>query len=190
MMEFALVLVTVATIGVAVFWFRCMLIAEKDAEKDPVPKIDFSNVADPNAVLKMLEIEWQDHFQTRQQTWEALKVAALLTVALVGVQWSAGTAIVGVLAAALVIGISLLGMQITLRHRNSTEVNKFTIIGAIEKKLGMAAEDLPAPDCISLHDLFTLKQSNTSLFLLRMQGLIHLAGWLMLLLWAWKGFTD
>ena len=37
--------------------------------------------------LKLLEIEWQDHFQTREQTWKALHITALLAVALVGLDW-------------------------------------------------------------------------------------------------------
>ncbi|HPL26275.1 MAG TPA: hypothetical protein PLV44_11680 [Myxococcota bacterium] len=144
--------------------------------------VNLSKMSD-EAVLKMLELEWQDHFQTRKQTWQALQTAVILTVALVGLQWSskeAIQAIVGVFAAPLVIGVSAFGMQITLRHRNSTEVNKFTMILAAEERLKFESSHLKIPQPISLRDVLRFRKSNTSLFLLRMQGIIHLTGWLML----------
>jgi hypothetical protein len=131
-------------------------------------------------VLKILELEWQDHIQTRQQTWQALQIAAILTAALVGIQWSSNHAVVGLIAAVLVIGVSIFGIQITMRHRNSTEVRKFTIIIAAEKRLGLRSEGLTVPRPVSFCDILAFWRSNTSLFLLRMQGIIHLIGWLML----------
>lgn len=141
--------------------------------------IDLSKVSN-DAVLKLLELEWQDHIQTRLQTWQALQIAAILTAALVGIQWSSGQAIVGLLASLLVIGVSLFGMQITFRHRNSTEVNKFTIIIAAEKRLNIESTGLKVPAPVGMRDVLAFDRSNTSLFLLRMQGIIHLVGWLML----------
>ena len=39
------------------------------------------------SLRKMLDIQWQDHFQTRAQTWKALEITAVLAVAMVGVDW-------------------------------------------------------------------------------------------------------
>jgi hypothetical protein len=142
-------------------------------------KYDLSKMSD-EAVMKILELEWQDHFQTRQQTWLALQTTSILTVSLVGFQWSSGNTFVGFFGALLLIGISVIGMHITIRHRNSTEINKFTLIIAAEKRLGFDPEGLKIPDAIKLKDILLFKKMNTSLFLLRMQAIIHLIGWLML----------
>lgn len=133
-----------------------------------------------DGLLKLFETEWQDHFQTRRQTWQALQTAVLLTVAIVGVQWKATDPLVGVLSSILLIGVSLLGMQITFRHRNSVEVTKFTVITAIEKELKFHATGLGIPKHITILDIFKIWKSNTSLFLLRMQAIILLLGCIML----------
>jgi len=39
------------------------------------------------ALLKMLEMQWQDHFQTRVQTWKSLEIATPMIVALVALDW-------------------------------------------------------------------------------------------------------
>ena len=143
-------------------------------------EVDLSAMKD-DALLKFFETEWQDHFQTRKQTWQALQIAALLTVAIVGVQWTSENSIVGIFSSLLLIGISLFGMQITFRHRNSVEVTKFTIIIEIEKRLNFKAPGLSVPPRISACDIFRFNKSNTSLFLLRMQLVIGSLGVIMLL---------
>jgi len=142
-------------------------------------QIDVSGMEN-DALLKIFETEWQDHFQTRSQTWKALEIAALLTVAIVGIQWKATHPFVGVLSSILLIGVSLFGMQITFRHRNSVEITKFTVIDKIEKRLGLKASGLGIPRRIELIDIFKFWKSNTSLFLLRMQSIILFLGIIML----------
>jgi hypothetical protein len=48
------------------------------------------NKPNHDALLKMYEIQWQDHIQTRNQTWKGLEICALLAVALVGLDWQVG----------------------------------------------------------------------------------------------------
>ena len=146
-----------------------------------IKKIDVSKMEKPD-MLKLLETEWQDHFQTRIQTWKALEIAALLTVAIVGIQWKVTHPVVGLISSILLIGVSLFGMQITFRHRNSVEFTKFTIIKEIEKQLKFEAPGLGVPKKISILDIIRFWKSNTSLFLLRMQGIILLLGIVMLVL--------
>ena len=149
-------------------------------------KVDVSAM-DKDALLKLLEIEWQDHFQVRGQTWKALEIAALLTVAIVGVQWQAPLALVKIVSSALLIGVSLFGMQITFRHRNSVEEIKFTVISEIEKHLNFKASGLGIPRRITLLDIIKFWKSNTSLFLLRMQGIILILGIIMLAYSIYQG---
>lgn len=144
-------------------------------------QVDVSKM-DKDALLKLFETEWQDHFQTRSQTWQALQVAALITVAIVGIQWKVELPIVGLISSALLIGVSLFGMQITFRHRNSVERKKFVVITAIEKRLKFKATGLGIPDPIKILDIFKIWKSNTSLFLLRMQAIILVLGITMLVL--------
>jgi hypothetical protein len=143
-------------------------------------QVDVSGM-DHDALLKLFETEWQDHFQTRSQTWHALQIAALLTVAIVGIQWKVAYPLVGLISSALLIGVSLFGMQITFRHRNSVERKKFAVIEAIEKRLRFKATGLGIPYRIKIRDIFKIWKSNTSLFLLRMQMIILILGFIMLL---------
>lgn len=143
--------------------------------KRPPVKVDLSEMKQ-DALLKLLETEWQDHFQTRGQTWKALEIAALLSVAIVGIQWQAPLILVKIVSSILLIGVSLFGMQITFKHRNSVEVAKFTMISEIEKRLNFKASGLGVPRRIALIDIFKFWKSNTSLFLLRMQGIILILG--------------
>ncbi len=143
--------------------------------------IDVSKM-DKDTMLKMFETEWLDHFQTRKQTWLALQTASILTVALVGIQWKTTDPWVGVVASVLLMIVSLLGLQITYRHRNTVERTKFTTIIELEKHLGFSATGIDIPAHITFLDMFRLKKANTSLFLARMQFMIHLIGWFMLAL--------
>jgi len=138
----------------------------------------------PETVRKLLETEWQDHFQTRWQTWKALEVTAVLAVALVGLDWRlsdpassgkppATNSMVTVLAGLMLFGIALFGFLITLRHRNKVEVPKFEAIAAFEKELGVDME-LPLPKPIRWWNIFLIWQTNTPLFLLRMHAIIML----------------
>ncbi len=148
--------------------------------KQPDIQVDVSGM-DKDSLLKMFETEWQDHFQTRRQTWQALQIAAVLTAAIVGIQWKVSEPLVGILSSVLLIGVSLFGMQITFRHRNSTEITKFTVISEIEKRLGFKSPQLGIPEKIKIRDIFRFRKSNTTLFLLRMQMIIFLLGVIMLL---------
>jgi hypothetical protein len=138
-----------------------------------------SKEATKAALLKQLDIQWQDHFQTRSQTWKALEVSALVAVALVGLEWHiggsggdvAGKVVTGIVAGLLVL-VAFFGMQITLRHRNIVEITKFRKITATEKQLGIGDPSLALPQPMRWWHVFLLNKSSTSLFILRMQFVI------------------
>ena len=130
-------------------------------------------------LLKCLEIEWQDHFNTRAQTWKTLEIEAMLAVALVGIDWQLDSIFATSAVAVLLILAALSGSAITYRHRNNVEVMKFSHIINIEEKLGLCEPDLfgdvrkPAP-IEWWHVLYP--KSNTPLFILRMNIIFMVFG--------------
>jgi hypothetical protein len=124
-------------------------------------------------LLKALDIQWQDHVQTRGQTWKALEISAILAVALVGLDWRLDKPIATIVAASLLILTAQFGIQITLRHRK-VEETKFRIIASVEEQLGIADPNLKPPKPISWWSIFLFWQSNTSLFILRIHFVIQL----------------
>lgn len=129
--------------------------------------------ASDESLRKMLEIQWQDHFQTRSQTWKALEITAILAVALVGLDWKIDNQLVTVVASFLLLLVAQFGISVTFRHRN-VEVNKFKIISSIEKQLGVADESLTPPQPLRWRTIFNFRKSNTSLFILRTLLVIQL----------------
>lgn len=136
-------------------------------------------------LLKALELQWEDHFHTRTQTWESLKMGAILAVALVGLDWKVDKPIATVVAAGLLILITIFGMQITVRHRNNVEVVKFRRIRELEEQLGIAAGSHKTPDEIRWWYVFLVNRANTSLFILRMHFVILLFALAFMLLRLW-----
>ena len=124
------------------------------------------NKPSEETLRKMLEIQWQDHFQTRMQTWKALEITAILAVAVVGIDWKVAKAPVTAFASFLLFLVAQFGISITIRHRH-VEETKFRIISECEKQLGIADENLSLPKSISWWSIFDLRKSNTSLFIMR-----------------------
>jgi len=122
---------------------------------------------------KMIEMEWQDHFQTRTQTWKALEVTALLAVALVGLDWRAGDPVTTIAAAILILIVAQFGMQITRRHRK-VERRVFRLIISYQEQLGIMDPEFKAPELLSWWDIFRFRKSNTSLFVMRMHFVVQL----------------
>ena len=130
-------------------------------------------IASEATLVKLLDIQWQDHFQTRSQTWKALEITAVLAIALVGLDWQADNRIVTIGAATLLLIVAQFGILITLRHR-TVEIKKFKIITSLEKQLGVANENLVLPKTINWFSIFLVWKSNTPLFILRMHFIIQL----------------
>jgi hypothetical protein len=81
---------------------------------------------------KLLEIQWQDHFQTRSQTWKALEMTSILAVALVGFDWRVDNQVAKVCGAIPLLLVAQFGVLITLKHR-AVEITKFKKISELEK---------------------------------------------------------
>lgn len=125
-------------------------------------------------LMKLMEFQWQDHFQTRTQTWKSLEIAAILSVALIGMDWKIDKPLATAVASGLLFFVALFGMLITIRHRNRVERTKFRILGELGAQLGINDPDLALPDKIKWWQIFIIWKSNTSLFILRMHFMILL----------------
>ncbi len=129
-------------------------------------------------LLKFLEIEWQDHFQTRTQTWKTLELEALLVVGLIGINWQLRNQAATMVIAALLVIATFFGARITLHHRD-VEVKKISTIIDIERRLGAAEMGLFAevarPTPLKWHSIFSGKAS-TPLFILMMHYVILIFG--------------
>jgi len=117
-----------------------------------------------------MELAWQDHHHARNQTWEALRIEALLAVALIGLD---ATRLVNSsipsIGSILLFLLSISGIMITLHHRE-LERRKFRHIMHCEEALGLRkyidGVTLPAP--VYIWDIFLFWRSNTILFIMRM----------------------
>ena len=125
-----------------------------------------------DTLRKMLEIQWQDHFQTRSQTWKALEITSILAVALVGFDWQVNNRIATIGGAILLFLVAQFGVLIPLKHR-IVEATKFRKISELERELGIADEILKLPQPISWWSIFQFRKSNTPLFILRMHFAIQ-----------------
>lgn len=130
------------------------------------------NVPD-ETLRKLLEIQWQDHFQTRSQTWKALEITSVLAVALVGFDWRVDNRIATICGGVLLFLVAQFGVLITLKHR-LVEITKFRKISELERELGVADENLKLPQPINWWSIFQFSRSNTPLFILRMHFVIQI----------------
>lgn len=132
-----------------------------------------SNKLSNETLTKLLDIQWQDHFQTRAQTWKTLEITSILAIAVVGIDWQVGNRFATIVACILLIVAAQFGILITLRHRK-VEINKFTKISEIEKTLGVLDKEFELPKPLKWWSIFQLSKSNTPLFILRMHFIIQL----------------
>jgi hypothetical protein len=118
---------------------------------------------------------WRDHQHTRDQTWLALKIELAVAAGVVGANWTANSALLGIASGVLMLITALCGVQITLRHRR-VEVTKFNHIMNCEEALGLRdlITDVKRPELISFWDAFKPRKGNTARFILRMHVAILL----------------
>jgi hypothetical protein len=135
-------------------------------------------------LLKCLELEWQDHFQTRAQTWKTLEIEGALAVALVGVNWVIKdphvNLVVTLVGSILLISAAWLGAQITYNH-SKVQVLKFKHIIDIETRLGLTGpdavfHDVALPKAIRWYDPLLFWRGSTPLFILRMHLILIIIG--------------
>jgi hypothetical protein len=133
------------------------------------------------AKLKNLELQWQDHFHVRNQTWKALWISCFFFVVLLGVDWMLNIPSITYVSSIFIALTAISGIQITVRHRNMSELVKFKTISQIEKELGIIT-DHKAPVPLKWWHLFFLSRFNSSLYILRIHFFIFVLSILNLIL--------
>ncbi len=126
------------------------------------------------ALLKMLEIEWQDHFHMRDQAWKTIQVQSAVAIALVGADIAFRSAGVSIVLSIILVVVSISGLLITWHHRNA-QVIKFRHIIRIEEKLHLLSDDLldvVEPSAYKIRDILNPAVVSTPVFLLRIQVML------------------
>ncbi|UCG52354.1 MAG: hypothetical protein JSW58_02030 [Candidatus Latescibacterota bacterium] len=137
------------------------------------------NKTDPDrdTLRHALDIEWQDHFQTRRQTWRTLEIVAILLLGFVAADLRLNSTWVTIVLGFLVILASLAGVSISLHHREA-QVRKFTHIDRLEDALGLhrtgLLDDVHPPRSFTWADVLNPRRMNTPLFVLRMHLFIFI----------------
>jgi hypothetical protein len=123
-----------------------------------------------SSLEKGMELAWEDHHHARNQTWEALKIEALLAIALIGIDISKVISpAIPYIGSVLLFLLSISGIMITLHHRE-LERRKFRHIMHCEEALGLRKyiDGVKPPAPIYIWDIFLFWKSNTILFIMRM----------------------
>ena len=121
-----------------------------------------------NAISNNLQTQWQDHFHMRDQTWKVLQYSILFFLGVVGLEIKQVDTIYLILAYTAVFLTSAFGVAIALHHcRRQKE--KFEIIGALERELGI--DTIIKPVLARAHATWTGK-INTSTYIVVMQTLL------------------
>ena len=96
---------------------------------------DYEN-PDKETLRHQLEIQWKDHFQTRQQTWKPLEIQAAMLLAVIAADVKLNNLSVLVIFVLFLLISTVFGIAVTVHHRG-VQVKKFHFIYMIEKKLGL-----------------------------------------------------
>lgn len=91
-------------------------------------------------VLKeQLNLQWQDHIQTREQTWKTVQIEIAVLAAIIAADFKTENVVL-LLVLSLVMSISsLFGFLVTVHHRK-IQLQKFKYIHLLEEKLGLHNE--------------------------------------------------
>jgi hypothetical protein len=137
--------------------------------------------SDVEILLKCMDSAWQDHFQTRTQTWKTLEIEAALAAGLIGIDWQLRSTIATAIAAILLIIAAFFGTRIT-RHHRYVERGKLSTILKIEtifelKERYKLFDDVELPKINRWSDVINpWAETNTSLFILRMHYILMVFG--------------
>jgi hypothetical protein len=131
-----------------------------------------------------MSLAWADHQHTRWQTWEALKLEAILAVGLVTLRFvpNGSEPSLTILGSALLFLLALSGVMISFHHR-SVEITKFRQITDCETALHLDSVlgTFKPPANLEWWHPFAIWKSNTVLYIVRMHiAIAAFAGGLLL----------
>lgn len=112
--------------------------------------------------LKDMELQWNDHFHMRDQTWKTLQYTIAIFLGVVGLQFKEdidpNVLFIGNLA---LLATSVLGFIVALHHRERQKI-KFELIAFYEEKLGLTPDIGPI---LNRHRSGVINGVNTALFI-------------------------
>jgi len=88
------------------------------------------------AIIKDLEIQWNDHFHMRDQTWKTLANSVLFFLGIVGLEIKGIVNFVMIPAYIILIFIAFIGWAVAAHHR-LRQKQKFAIIKIYEEELNL-----------------------------------------------------
>ena len=128
----------------------------------------------PESLRSMMSYAWQDHFHTRDQTWKAIQIEAILAAGLLGVDFKFGSEyeFVTVAVGILVMAAAYFGARISIHHR-VVMVKNFDHILKCEEMLGLhdsvaKPNSLSSPSKLKFIHAFDPTKNNTATYILRM----------------------
>jgi disulfide bond formation protein DsbB len=126
---------------------------------------------DSATLRNQLNLEWQDFFQTRTQSWKSLEISSLLIVGLVGVGLKVNDIWVTLTIGAIVIYSAISGIFITLHHRD-IQVTQNRHVLNLEKALHLHSIKLitrrSSPQRYKIIDIINPFKMSTPLFIIKM----------------------
>lgn len=152
---------------------------ETNQNKRDTENTTSSHYKDPdNETLRhQLEIQWKDHFQTRQQTWKPLEIQAATLLAIIVADVKLNNLSVLVVFGFLLLISICFGIAVTLHHRK-VQIQKFSFIHMIEEKLGLHnpgyMNGVHKPEQFEWTKVFDPRKLATPAFILIMQLMILL----------------
>ena len=124
---------------------------------------------------QQLQIQWQDHIQTRNQTWKTLQIEAAMFLAIIGADVTLDNPLTLVPLGGVLLVATIFGIAVTIHHRK-VQIQKFQFIFILEEKLGLHnpgyMEGASKPGEFKWSGVFDFKKIATPTFILVMHILI------------------
>jgi hypothetical protein len=135
-----------------------------------------SSVSPSEETLRhQLQIQWQDHIQTRNQTWKTLQIEAAMFLAVIGADIQLDNPWLLIPLGGVLLVSTLFGIAVTIHHRK-VQIQKFQFIYMLEEKLGLLQpgymEGASKPAEFKWSGIFDVKKIATPTFILVMHLLI------------------
>lgn len=122
-----------------------------------------------------LQIQWQDHIQTRNQTWKTLQIEAAMFLAVIGADIQLRNPWLLIPLGGVLLVSTLFGIAVTIHHRK-VQIQKFGFIYMLEEKLGLLKpgymKGATKPEPFKWSGVFDVKKIATPTFILVMHLLI------------------
>jgi len=136
-----------------------------------------TNKAEPSVetIRHQLEIQWQDHFQTRAQTWKTLQIEAAMFLAIIGADFKLSNPWLLIPLGSVLVISTFFGIAITIHHRK-VQIQKFQFIYNFEEKLSLHSPEYMGtatkPALFKWEKVFDFKNIATPTFILMMHLLL------------------